>query len=245
MLIKLKRTRTHSEDRNLAIWLATAAGMLNAIALGAFGFFPSHMTGNTSQLSNELSNVDLRNMLFLGTTLLAFVGGAITARIAVISGLANGNRIIFCQVLLIEGVALVALSLFELFYYSPGNNREIIVLLGFLMGLHNSTSTQLSSGRVRSTHITGTLTDAGIALASLFAAMIRRDHSKEVVAQRKQFLTHIITILSFLLGGVAGLMLFNRFGFMAMCAIGALIICLSLASMITTVVRVNRIASPL
>ncbi|HGG8829079.1 TPA: DUF1275 family protein, partial [Enterobacter kobei] len=53
MLIKLKKERTHQEDRRLALWLATSAGLLNAIALGAFGFFPSHMTGNTSQLSSE------------------------------------------------------------------------------------------------------------------------------------------------------------------------------------------------
>lgn len=40
LLIKLKKERTHQEDRLLALWLATSAGLLNAIALGAFGFFP-------------------------------------------------------------------------------------------------------------------------------------------------------------------------------------------------------------
>ena len=44
MLIKMKRERSHKEDRYLAVWLATAAGLLNAMALGAFGFFPSHMS---------------------------------------------------------------------------------------------------------------------------------------------------------------------------------------------------------
>lgn len=65
MLIKLKKERTHQEDRRLALWLATSAGLLNAIALGAFGFFPSHMTGNTSQLSSEVSSTDLSDILFL------------------------------------------------------------------------------------------------------------------------------------------------------------------------------------
>ncbi|STQ59901.1 Predicted membrane protein [Pseudescherichia vulneris] len=75
MLIKLKRTRSHNEDRKLALWLATAAGLLNAIALGAFGFFPSHMTGNTSQLSSEVSNTDLRDVLFFSAIIVAFVCG--------------------------------------------------------------------------------------------------------------------------------------------------------------------------
>jgi hypothetical protein len=42
LLIKLKKERTHQEDRRLALWLATSAGLLNAIALGAFGFFLTH-----------------------------------------------------------------------------------------------------------------------------------------------------------------------------------------------------------
>lgn len=64
LLIRLKKERTHKEDRRLALWLATSAGLLNAIALGAFGFFPSHMTGNTSQLSSEVSSTDLSDMFF-------------------------------------------------------------------------------------------------------------------------------------------------------------------------------------
>ena len=86
MLIKLKKERTHQEDRRLALWLATSAGLLNAIALGAFGF-SSHMTGNTSQLSSEVSSTDLSDILFFGAIILSFVSGAIAARIIVIWGL--------------------------------------------------------------------------------------------------------------------------------------------------------------
>ena len=62
MLIKLKRTRTHVEDRNLALCLATSAGLLNAMALAAFGFFPSHMSGNIAQISSDLNEMDIRNL---------------------------------------------------------------------------------------------------------------------------------------------------------------------------------------
>lgn len=116
MLIKMKRERSHTEDRYLAVWLATAAGLLNAMALGAFGFFPSHMSGNTSQLSSEVNNSDLRDLTFLGCLLLAFVAGAVTARLAVIAGLKHNLRTVFCQVLVAEGVALLCLSLFEIFF---------------------------------------------------------------------------------------------------------------------------------
>jgi len=116
----------------------------------------------------------------------------------------------------------------------------VLVFLGFLMGIHNATSTQLSNGRVRSTHITGTLTDAGIALGSLLATLFRRDPSKEVNVQRKQFITHLITILSFLSGGIAGLLLFNQFGFSSMIAVGGFLVVIALSSIAIAVQMARR-----
>lgn len=245
MLIKLKRDRSHTEDRKLALWLATTAGLLNAIALGAFGFFPSHMSGNTSQLSSEVSTTDFRNILYFGTFILAFVAGAVTARMCVIWGIINNNRLIFCQVLLVEGLLLTGVALYEIFFHTFTSNREVITMLCGLMGLHNATSTQLSNGRVRSTHITGTLTDAGISLASVVCAMLRRDHSKDAKAQRSQLNTHLTTIFSFLTGGVVGLSLFTWFGFHAMAAIGGVLLLVALMSIITVkrqVTKVRRLA---
>ena len=160
MLIKLKKERTHQEDRRLALWLATSAGLLNAIALGAFGFFPSHMTGNTSQLSSEVSSTDLSDIIFFGSIILSFVAGAIIARTIVIWGIIHNVRLVFCQILFVEGLLLSGVSFYEMYFHALTSNREIILFLCGLMGIHNSTSTQLSGGRVRSTHITGTLTDA-------------------------------------------------------------------------------------
>lgn len=240
MLIKFKKPRTHQEDRRLALWLATAAGVLNAIALGAFGFFPSHMTGNTSQLSSEVSSIDLRDILFLSTIVLAFVLGALMARLAVLWGVINNVRLIFCQILLVEGVLLIGVSLYEMLFHTFTTNREILVFLCGLMGIHNSTSTQLSGGRVRSTHITGTLTDAGISMASVLVAMLRRDYSKDSAAQKSLLKTHLTTLGSFIGGGIAGLILFNAFGFNAMLALGIVVMVVALIPIINVSFRVRK-----
>lgn len=245
MLIKLKKERTHQEDRRLALWLATSAGLLNAIALGAFGFFPSHMTGNTSQFSSEVSSTDLNDIIFFATLILSFVTGAIIARIIVLWGIMHNVRLIFCQVLLIEGLLLAGVSLHEIYFHTFTTNREIIVFLCGLMGIHNSTSTQLSGGRVRSTHITGTLTDAGISLASVVVAMLRRDRSKDTAAQRSQLKTHLTTLFSFIMGGIAGLILFRAFGFNAMLALGIMLVFVALFSIVTTAVRVRKVRAAL
>ncbi|EHD21452.1 MULTISPECIES: YoaK family protein [Brenneria] len=240
MLIKLKRMRSHNEDRKLALWLATTAGLLNAIALGAFGFFPSHMTGNTSQLSSEVSTTDLSDIIFFATIIIAFVCGSVISRIIVIWGIINNNRLIFCQILLVEGIFLTGISLYEVYLHAFSTNREIIIVLCSLMGLHNSTSTQLSNGRVRTTHITGTLTDAGISLASVLSAMLRRDYSKDAKAQKSQLRTHLTTIFSFLTGGIAGLSLFKWFGFNSMTAVGVILATVALFSIITVNRRVRK-----
>ena len=245
MLIKLKKERTHQEDRRLALWLATSAGLLNAIALGAFGFFPSHMTGNTSQFSSEVSSTDLNDIIFFATIILSFVTGAIIARIIVLWGIMHNVRLIFCQVLFIEGLLLAGVSLHEIYFHTFTTNREIIVFLCGLMGIHNSTSTQLSGGRVRSTHITGTLTDAGISLASVVVAMLRRDYSKDTAAQRSQLTTHLTTLFSFITGGIAGLILFRGFGFNAMLALGFMLVFVAAFSIITTSLRVRKVRATL
>lgn len=220
MLLRKKKLRSHSEDRLLALTLATTAGILNAMAFGAFGFFPSHMTGNTSQISAEVSGSNLRDLLFLAGLIMAFVTGSMLSRLTVAWGLKRNIRTIFCQVLFVEGLLLLLASVIEILWFSEHNNSEILMTLALLMGIHNSTSTQLSSGRVRSTHVTGTLTDAGIALGSYLRACISRSEAGDRHLHRKLLYTHLVTIFSFLLGCVAGYLLFRHFGFDAMATLG-------------------------
>ncbi|KOC90532.1 YoaK family protein [Winslowiella iniecta] len=239
MLIKKKKARSHTEDRSLALVLATTAGVLNAMAFGAFGFFPSHMTGNTSQISTEVSGSDFHDLLFLAVLIGAFIVGATTARFIVIGGLKKNLRTIYCLVLLAEGLALTATSIFEAIFYSQKNNGEILVLLGFLMGVHNSTSTQLSNGRVRSTHVTGTLTDAGIALGSFISAIVTHAAYADRRFHQKQLYTHLTTIFSFLSGCIAGFLLFRGFGFLAMIALGIVLILVAVSAIAVTLHRAS------
>ena len=198
------------------------------------------MTGNTSQLSSEVSSTDLNDILFFGAIILSFVMGAIAARVIVLWGVIHNVRLIFCQILLLEGILLAGISLYEIYFHSFSTNREIIIFLCGLMGIHNSTSTQLSSGRVRSTHITGTLTDAGISLASVVVAMLRRDYSKDTAAQKSQLTTHPTTLFSFIPRGIAGLILFRWFGFNAMLALGLMLVLVAAFAILNTSLRVRK-----
>ena len=98
---------------------------------------------------------------------------------------------------------------------------------------------------MRSTHITGTLTDAGISLASVMVAMLRRDYSKDTAAQKSQLKTHLTTLFSFITGGIAGLLLFRWIGFNAMLALGVMLAFVATVSIITVSSRVRRVRAPL
>ncbi|BDS20829.1 hypothetical protein KAM546c_20900 [Enterobacter roggenkampii] len=184
-------------------------------------------------------------MIFFGSIILSFVAGAIIARTIVIWGIIHNVRLVFCQILFVEGILLTGVSFYEMYFHALTSNREIILFLCFLMGIHNSTSTQLSGGRVRSTHITGTLTDAGISLASVMVAMLRRDYSKDTAAQKSQLKTHLTTLFSFITGGIAGLLLFRWIGFNAMLALGVMLAFVATVSIITVSSRVRRVRAPL
>ena len=113
-------------------------------------------------------------------------------------------------------------------------------MLGFLMRIHNATSTQLSNGRVRSTHITGTLTDAGIALGSWLSSHVSPDESGDRRFFKKVLNTHLTTVFSFLVGCIAGLLLFKAYGFNAMIGLGVFLMLVALSAIVITVQRTRR-----
>jgi uncharacterized membrane protein YoaK (UPF0700 family) len=73
------------------------------------------MTGNTSQLSSEVSSTDLSDIIFFGSIILSFVAGAILARLIVIWGIIHNVRLVFCQILFVEGILLTGVSLRDVF----------------------------------------------------------------------------------------------------------------------------------
>lgn len=236
MLIEKKSGRSCREDRRLAIALAGSAGILNVLALGAFGLFPSNMTGNATQLSTEVLEWDKSQMLRLLLLILSFICGAFTSRLLVSVGKKYQVRTIYAHILLAEGLVLtlpVVISLWVPFH--PDKNL-MVNALGFLLGLHNATSTQLSQGKVRTTHITGTLTDAGITLANLLLQPVLR-HSREEFRRYRYLLSiHLTAICSFFAGGVIGILSFNLFSMLAFSISGIMLILVS----VTTLWRAAR-----
>ena len=76
------------------------------------------------------------------------------------------------------------------------------------MGLQNAVVTRISNARVRTTHVTGMVTDIGIELGHLLDRAWRRPGSGDAAAEYDggKLLLHGVTVLAFLGGGVSGVL---------------------------------------
>jgi uncharacterized membrane protein YoaK (UPF0700 family) len=86
------------------------------------------------------------------------------------------------------------------------------VLLCFIMGLQNAVITKISKAEIRTTHVTGLVTDAGIELGKLLYINRSTDKSP-VLANRQRLRLHALLIGCFFTGGLAGAIGFKFAGF--------------------------------
>jgi uncharacterized membrane protein YoaK (UPF0700 family) len=96
-----------------------------------------------------------------------------------------------------------------------GHIAATVALLCFVMGLQNAIVSKASRSEIRTTHVTGLVTDLGIELGKLL--YWNRDHGADgrVTADRRR-LTLLASLLAmFLAGGLAGAFGFQWLGFSA------------------------------
>lgn len=146
----------------LAVVLASAAGFVNASGFLLFGVNTSHMTGNAALLGEALGGGGHVLAWRCIQLLLAFLFGAGTTAILleVTRSWPRGRHTpaLLCEALLIGGVAWWS-------QVHPGAKELLLVqALAFAMGMQNALVTRVSGAVVRTTHLTGVVTDLGLEL---------------------------------------------------------------------------------
>ncbi|MEH3119681.1 MAG: YoaK family protein [Methylorubrum populi] len=208
MLIQEGHARNLRIDQRLAWSFAGIAGALNAAGFCAFGTFSSNMTGNVSALADHLGLGELVLALQALALVAAFMAGALCATLLISAGRHHRLRGVYAYSVLTEAVLLAALG--TLAPWLPVGLRGAILALGlsFLLGLQNATVTQITDARVRTTHVTGMVTDLGIGLAHWLA---RRGGVHPGPDDGKMRL-YGVTVAAFLAGGVLGVLAWRVLG---------------------------------
>ena len=156
----------------MAVTLAWVAGCTNIVAVFSCGHVISHVSGTTSDFGRLMVEQQWRMAGFALYLLTTFVAGALVSGLATELGRYRRWDSIYVLPMAIEMVLLgmfaVGVSRLE---EGPIADRLTLYWLtgvaSMAMGLQNATITKISSGVVRTTHVTGVLTDLGLEAAQL------------------------------------------------------------------------------
>lgn len=220
-------TQAHSfrQQARLAITLAWVAGYANVLTILTCGHVTSHVSGTTSDLGRAVVLSEWATVGFLGFLLLTFGIGAVLSGVATEVGRRLGWESIYALPMSVQALLLAAFAIgVEL--HDPAkvaSGSELYVLTGLAslaMGVQNATITRISGGVVRTTHVTGVLTDLGLEAAQLAFRVrdrIRRGlpHAPRVdqleVASPLRLLLLASILGSFALGAALGTLAFRYF----------------------------------
>lgn len=159
---------TDTPRRLLAGLLACVGGFVNSAGLLLIGAFTSHVTGNVGRLANDIAALDLGAALAALVMITAFFSGAFLANLLVESGLFRQRENAVALVLVGEAALLctfVVATHWRFFAVEARGMDLNAAVLCMAMGMQNSLITRLSGATVRTTHLTGVVTDLGIETA--------------------------------------------------------------------------------
>ena len=208
--------RTPANNVRLGVTLSFVAGATNAGGFMAVGQYTSHMTGVLSSVADSLVLGQATLALAGLAALLAFTLGAMTTAWMVNWGLRRQLQSAYGRPLLLEAALLLVFGVFGtgIDFFAPLFMPLTVLILCFIMGLQNAVITKISHSEIRTTHITGLLTDLGIELGKLFY-INRLTRDSLVKGNRQKIRLHASLIGSFFLGGLMGALGFKHIGFIS------------------------------
>ncbi len=223
--------RTARRNFHLANLLALHAGLLNSVGFVATATYTSHMTGLTAIVADHLVLGDLR-LVGLGIAAIAsFVAGAIVCAWVFNWARRRGLRSKFSAVLVLESSMVLMFG-----GLADGVSWEhrvwlFIPVLCFTMGLQNAIVTKASDSQIRTTHVTGMVTDIGIELGKMLYVN-RRTDCAPVTADTTQLRSHATIVGLFFVGGVLGAAGYLAIGFYALLPAAMLLFVIALPHLI-------------
>ncbi len=209
----------------MARYLAFVAGAVNAGGFLAVRQYTSHMSGIVSAMADNVA-VGSARLAFAGfAAVFAFLLGAACTAILVRWARKHALQSEYALPLMVEAGLLIS---FGLTGRSFEGRRVLgtVILLCFTMGLQNAIVTKISGAVIRTTHLTGMVTDVGIKLGRMAYAFANREPlTAELDMTKLTLLTSLIVL--FFVGGVVGAVGYKHFGFLFTIPLAVLLLLLA------------------
>lgn len=241
------RHRAPSTNIALGLLLAFNAGAVNAGGFLVLHMYTSHMTGFASQLADGMVLGNLTLLLNALGAILAFVSGAAVCAVLVNWGRQHRMHGVYALPLVLEAALMFPFGLMgaiTLTWATPFAVPLTVLLLSFIMGLQNAVASKTSGGSIRTTHMTGNITDMGIEIGKMLYWNGRaRQDSTAVRHDRARMRRAGGLVGMFVLGGAVGALGFKYVGFVCVVPLAALLLALSIPPLLRDIPR--RRAAPL
>jgi uncharacterized membrane protein YoaK (UPF0700 family) len=234
--------RSREANARLGVVLAFIAGAINAGGFLAVHQYTSHMTGIVSSMADNLALGAYGLVLAGFGGLLSFLFGAMSS--AVLVNLARRQKLsseyaipllLEAFLLLCFGFAGASLQGFEGLFVPA-----TVMLLCFIMGLQNAVISKISRAEIRTTHITGTITDIGIELGKLVYWNRGHPDAHQVLADRARLATLTLLALSFFIGAVSGALGFKHAGYLSTVPLAVVLMALACVPALDDLARLTR-----
>lgn len=224
--------RTGATNRALGYLMAFNAGAINAGGFMVLHLYTSHMTGFVSTMADSLVLGNTALALSALGALLAFTSGAAVTAILVNWARHLHLRSSYALPLLLVALLMLVFGLlgavtmhWETLFAVP----MTVLLLSFMMGVQNATLTKMSHATIRTTHMTGVVTDLGMELGKmLFWNRAGRQAPQYVQANWSRVRLFAGLLAMFLVGGLAGAWGFQRWGFVCVLPLALVLVAVSL-----------------
>ena len=218
---------TDGRFRALCYIMSLLAGAINAGGFFAVQRYTSHITGAMSGAADAAFLGDWEGALVPLTVVIAFLLGAAHSNWTILWAKRHRFRSGYGLSMWLESFYLLVFGLLgvALSHYGKIFGPPTLLLLCFIMGMHNTVLTVLSGSVIRSTHMTGTVTDLGIELSKVL--YYRRSDNPRLpdVRVNKPKMRLLLTLLAaFSCGGLIGAWGYHHLGYHFTLPVSALLL---------------------
>ncbi|CAO3419579.1 YoaK family protein [Azospirillum endophyticum] len=228
--------RTRRANIHLGVSLAFVAGAINAGGFLAVLQYTSHMSGIVSSIAD---NLVLGNLVALATGLMSvvsFASGAAYSTILINWGRHHRMHSAYAYPLFWEALLLLC---FGLLGNSLDQHRTLftsatVLLLCFIMGLQNAIITKVSNAEIRTTHMTGVVTDIGIEVGKLVYINLGKESARyqPVRANWPRLGVLFALLTAFCGGGAIGAAGFKYVGYVSTVPLACFLVLLAIVPLV-------------
>lgn len=208
--------RSDAADTWLGFVLTFIAGAINAGGFLAVSQYTSHMTGIVSSMADGVVLGAYQVVGSGAAAVVSFLAGAACSSLMIISARSKAWTSAYALPLLLEAFLLMCFGMLgSRLAAAHGLFVPVtVMLLCFIMGLQNALLTKVSSGTIRTTHLTGTVTDIGVELGRLaYSRMPGRLPARQVSFDSARLRRLALMATLFLCGGIVGAFAFKYIGY--------------------------------